>query len=114
MFAVIESGGKQHRVAEGDVVKLESVKATRGNLYEAGDAVKFERVLLMSDENRLLTGAPHVKGGVVEGEVLSHGRGEKIRVWKFKRRKNYLRRQGHRQSFSEVRITKIKLPKKGA
>lgn len=107
MFAVIESGGKQHRVAQGDIVDLERLKAA-----QAGEQVRFDRVLLMSDEGKILKGSPHVDGGVVEGEVVSEGRGEKIRVWKFKRRKNYLRRQGHRQFFSRVRITKIQLPGK--
>ena len=111
MFAVIESGGKQHRVTEGDVVKLEKLSAGQGSSYEPGDPVRFEQVLLMSDEGRVLAGAPHVEGGVVEGELLSEGKRSKIRIWKFKRRKNYLRRQGHRQLFSEVRITKIQLPK---
>lgn len=106
MFAVIESGGKQHRVAQGDVLDLERLKTA-----QPGEQVQFDRVLLMSDENRVLTGSPHVDGGLVEGQVLSEGRGPKIRIWKFKRRKNYLRRQGHRQSFSRVQITKIQLPK---
>ena len=110
MFAVIESGGKQHRVAEGDVVKLEKIKAEDGAMLAPGSSVQFDQILMMSDEGQIVAGAPHVQGGLVEGEVLSEGRGKKVRIIKFKRRKNYMRRQGHRQAYSEVRITKIQLP----
>ncbi len=111
MFAVIESGGKQHRVAEGDVVKLEKLNlADDGSAPVPGSSVRFDHILMMSNEGQVLAGTPHVKGGVVEGELVSEGRGKKVRIIKFKRRKNYLRRQGHRQSYSEVRITKIEMP----
>lgn len=110
MFAVIESGGKQHRVAEGDVVRLEKIQAEHGTDLLPGDSVQFDRVLMMSDQSQVVSGEPLVEGGVVEGELISEGRGKKVRIIKFKRRKNYLRRQGHRQSYSEVRITKIQLP----
>ncbi len=111
MFAVIESGGKQHRVAEGDVVKLEKLNlAGDGSVPVPGSSVRFDHILMMSNERQVLAGTPHVKGGVVEGELVSEGRGKKVRIIKFKRRKNYLRRQGHRQSYSEVRITKIEMP----
>ena len=110
MFAVIESGGKQHRVAEGDVVRLEKIKADDGSMLEPGSAVQFDRVLMISDADQMIAGAPHVPGGLVEGELVSEGRADKVRIIKFKRRKNYLRRQGHRQAYSEVRITKIQLP----
>ncbi len=112
MFAVIESGGKQHRVAEGDVLKLEKLKDERGAGREPGDHVKFDRILMMSDEGEVITGTPLVDDGLVEGEVLAEGRGAKVRIIKFKRRKNYLRRQGHRQTFSQVRITNIRMPAK--
>ena len=102
MFAVFLSGGKQHRVNEGDVLKLERLKA------EPGEDIEFDRVLLVADGNDVSVGQPYVDGGQVKARVLSHDRGKKIRVIKFKRRKNYLRRQGHRQWYTEVRITGIK------
>jgi len=111
LFAVIESGGKQHRVAQGDVVRLEKIRpANEGESLTPGSSVQFDQILMMSGADQVVAGTPHVEGGLVEGELLSEGRGEKVRVVKFKRRKNYLRRQGHRQAYSEVRITKIQLP----
>ena len=112
MFAVIESGGKQHRVAQGDVLKLEKLKDETGTGREPGDLVKFDRILMMSDEGNVISGTPLVEGGLVEGEVLEISRAPKVRIIKFKRRKNYLRRQGHRQTLSQVRITNIQLPTK--
>ncbi|MDE0364466.1 MAG: 50S ribosomal protein L21 [Gammaproteobacteria bacterium] len=101
MFAVFLSGGKQHRVNEGDVLKLERLKA------EPGDDIEFEKVLLVADGDDVSVGQPYVEGGRIKARVLGHDRGKKIRVIKFKRRKNYLRRQGHRQWYTEVRITGI-------
>ena len=101
MFAVFESGGKQHRVSEGDVVRLETLGGA------PGDDIVFDRVMVVADGDDVEVGAPFVKDGKVKGEVLSQGRGRKIRVVKFKRRKNYLRRAGHRQGYTEVRITAI-------
>ncbi len=112
MFAVIESGGKQHRVAAGDVVKLEKLKDGVGAANQPGDLVTFDRILMMSNDGNVIAGTPHVEGGLVEGQVLLEGKRPKVRIIKFKRRKNYLRRQGHRQSFSEVLITKVELPSK--
>ena len=101
MFAVFQSGGKQHRVNEGDVLRLERLRA------EPGEEVEFDRVLLLADGNDVSVGQPYVEGGRIRARVLGHDRGRKIRVIKFKRRKNYLRRQGHRQWYTEVRITGI-------
>ena len=101
MFAVFQSGGKQHRVAEGDVVKLELLDA------EPGEEVVFDKVLMVANGDDVNVGAPYVDGGQVKGEVLRSDRDKKIRVIKFKRRKDYLRRQGHRQWFTEVKITAI-------
>ncbi|MDE0063614.1 MAG: 50S ribosomal protein L21 [Gammaproteobacteria bacterium] len=101
MFAVFLSGGKQHRVNEGDVLKLERLKA------EPGDDIEFDKVLLVADGDDVSVGQPYVEGGRIKARVLGHDRGKKIRVVKFKRRKNYLRRQGHRQWYTEVRITGI-------
>lgn len=101
MFAVFESGGKQHRVAPGDVVRLERLS---GGI---GDGVAFERVLMVGERSGVSVGAPYLEGARVQGEVVSQGRGRKVRVVKFRRRKNYLRQAGHRQHFTEVRITGI-------
>jgi large subunit ribosomal protein L21 len=101
MFAVFQSGGKQHRVTEGDVVKLELLQA------EPGAEVVFDKVLMVANGDDVNVGAPFVDGGQVKGEVLRSERGKKVRILKFKRRKDYMRRQGHRQWFTEVKITAI-------
>ena len=101
MFAVFESGGKQHRVVEGEVVRLERLEG------EPGDEIVFDRVLMIAEGDDIAIGEPLIAGGQVTGEVLTQGRGRKIRVIKFKRRKNYLRRKGHRQAYTDVRITAI-------
>ncbi len=100
MFAIIASGGKQYRVREGDVVRLEKLEA------EPGSTVDFP-VLVMGGEQPVV-GTPKVDGAVVSGEVVAHGRGEKIRVRKYKAKVNYRRHLGHRQPYTEVRITGIK------
>ena len=102
MFAVIESGGKQHRVEEGEVLRLEKLAAG------PGETVTFDRVLLIAEGDDIKVGTPFVDGGEVTAEVVGEGRGEKITVIKFKRRKNYHRKQGHRQSYTEVRVTGIR------
>ena len=101
MFAVFVSGGKQHRVNEGDVLKLERLDA------KPGEEVVFDKVLLVAEGNEVSVGQPYVDGGKIKAEVLSHERGKKIQVIKFKRRKNYMRRQGHRQWYTQVKITGI-------
>ena len=101
MFAVFESGGKQHRVVEGEVVRLERLDG------EPGDTIVFDRVLMIAEGDEVAIGEPLVEGGQVTGEVVEQGRGKKIRVIKFKRRKNYLRKKGHRQAFTDVKITAI-------
>ena len=101
MFAVFASGGKQHRVTEGEVIKLELLTA------EPGEEVVFEKVLIVADGDDVNVGKPYVEGGKVTAEVINHDRGKKIHVLKFKRRKDYLRRQGHRQSYTELKITGI-------
>ena len=101
MYAVIKTGGKQYRVAEGDVIRVESLKA------EAGDTVTFDDVLLVGEGESVQIGAPHVAGASVTTEVQGNGRGEKIRVIKFKRRQGYKRTIGHRQNYTELKITAI-------
>jgi large subunit ribosomal protein L21 len=108
MFAVFQSGGKQHRVRDGEVLALEKLDAG------VGDRVTFDRVLMLGGDDRVVVGTPFVAGGRVDAEVLEHGRGDKVRIVKFRRRKHYMRRQGHRQWFTKVRITAIGEPAPGA
>ena len=101
MYAIIESCGKQYKVAEGDVVFFEKLDA------EEGKKVSFDKVVLVSDDKKVEVGAPYVKGVKVEGKVVSHGKGKKIIVYKYKAKKNYRRTQGHRQPYTKVEITKV-------
>ena len=103
MYAIIESCGKQYKVAEGDVVFFEKLDA------EEGKKVSFDKVVLVSDDKKVEVGAPYVKGVKVEGKVVSHGKAKKIIVFKMKAKKNERRTQGHRQPFTKVEITSIKV-----
>ena len=102
MYAIIESCGKQYKVSEGDIVFFEKLEA------EEGKKVTFDNVVLVSDDKKVEVGAPYVKNVKVEGKVVSHGKGEKVLVYKYKAKKNYRRTQGHRQPYTKVEITKIK------
>ena len=102
MYAIIESCGKQYKVAEGDVVFFEKLDV------EEGKKVTFENVVLVSEEGKVQVGSPYVKGVKVEGKVVAHGKGKKILVYKMKPKKNYRRMQGHRQPYTKVEITSIK------
>jgi large subunit ribosomal protein L21 len=102
MYAVIVSGGKQHRVKEGETLKLEKLEV------ETGGTVEFDRVLLVADGDNVKVGAPAVDGAKVTAEVVNHGRHDKVQIIKFRRRKHSMKRQGHRQWFTEVKITGIK------
>ena len=104
MYAIIERCEKQYKVAEGDVVLFEKLEA------EEGKKVTFDKVILVSNDKKVEVGAPYVKGIKVEGKVVSHGKGKKILVYKYKAKKNYRRTQGHRQPYTKVEITKIKMP----
>lgn len=101
MYAVIETGGKQYRVSEGDAIEVEKLP------YQVGDQVEFERVLLVSGEKGMTVGQPMVKGAKVMARVEHEGRGRKIVVWKYRPKQRYRRRQGHRQPFTRLRIEKI-------
>lgn len=101
MFAVFSSGGKQHRVTEGEVIKLERLVA------EPGDEVVFDKVMILADGDQVTVGKPYVDGCKVTAEVIGHDRAKKIRVIKFRRRQNYKRLQGHRQWYTELKITAI-------
>ena len=108
MYAVIESCGKQYKVAQGDVVFFEKLDV------EEGKKVTFDKVVLVSDDGKVQVGAPYVKGIKVEGKVVSHGKGKKIIVFKMKAKKNERTKQGHRQPYTKVEITGIKTPAKKA
>ena len=101
MYAVIESGGKQHRVTEGETLKLEKIEAA------TGDTVEFDRVLMVGGDD-VKIGTPLVEGSKVTAEVVSQGRHQKIKIIKFNRRKHHRKETGHRQWFTEVKITGIK------
>ena len=103
MYAIIESCGKQYKVAEGDVVFFEKLDAEEGKKYT------FDKVILVSDEGKVQVGNPYVKGVKVEGKVVSHGKHKKIIVFKMKAKKNERKKQGHRQPYTKVEITSIKL-----
>lgn len=101
MHAIIKTGGKQYRVETGDKLDVESLA------NEPGGEVEFSEVLLLSDADSVEIGTPYVEGARVTARVLEHGRGPKIRVIKFKRRKKYRRQMGHRQNYTRVEITDI-------
>ncbi|MGB1270918.1 MAG: 50S ribosomal protein L21 [Endozoicomonas sp.] len=101
MYAVIRTGGKQYRVSEGDTLKVEKLDTA------AGESLDISDVLLVANGEELKVGAPVVKGAKVTAEVVSHGRGPKIKIIKFKRRKHHRKQMGHRQWFTELKITGI-------
>ncbi|PKF51143.1 50S ribosomal protein L21 [Enterovibrio nigricans] len=101
MYAVFQSGGKQHRVSEGQTIRLEKLDS------ETGSTVEFDSVLLVANGEEITVGAPFVAGGKVTAEVVTHGRGDKVKIVKFRRRKHSRKQMGHRQWFTEVKITGI-------
>lgn len=101
-YAIFESGGKQHRVVVGETLKLEKIE------FATGGTVEFNKVYLVANGDDIKIGAPVVEGALVTAEVVAHGRGEKVKIIKFRRRKHHMKRQGHRQWFTEVKITDIK------
>jgi large subunit ribosomal protein L21 len=102
VYAVIESGGKQHRVQEGETLRLEKLDAA------TGATVDFDKVLLVGEGEAVKIGTPYVAGSKVTGEVLAHEKGDKVTIIKFSRRKHYRKQQGHRQWYTDVKITGIK------
>ncbi len=101
MYAVIETGGKQYRVSEGQSIKVEKLTA------DEGSSIDLDKVLLVANGDDIKVGAPYVDGGKVTATVKAHGRGKKIRIIKFRRRKHHQKEQGHRQSYTELEITGI-------
>ena len=101
MYAIIETGGKQYRVQEGDVVRVEKLKIADG------EKVNFDKVLLVADEGRINVGKPYVDGAVVEAVVENQGKAKKIIVFKYKSKKDYRKKQGHRQPYTQIKVEKI-------
>jgi large subunit ribosomal protein L21 len=101
MYAVFQSGGKQHRVSEGQTVRLEKLDIA------TGETIEIDQVLMIANGEEINIGLPLIAGGVIKAEVVAHGRGEKIKIVKFRRRKHYRKQQGHRQWFTDVKITGI-------
>lgn len=101
MFAIIESGGKQYMVSQGDKIQVEKLDG------EAGSSITFGKVLFIGDDKTSTVGKPAISGKTVEGKILTQGRGDKIRIFKYKAKSKYRRTQGHRQAFTEIEIVKI-------
>jgi large subunit ribosomal protein L21 len=101
MYAVFATGGKQYRAVTGDILKIEKLNA------EKGATVELDQVLMVGEGEDVKVGSPYLKGGKVTATVVEHGRGEKIRILKFKRRKHHMKRMGHRQDFTRIEITGI-------
>lgn len=102
MHAIIVTGGKQYKVAEGDVLYIEKLPV------EAGETVKFDEVLAVIDGDKATFGTPVVEGAKVDASVVKNGKGKKVIVFKYKPKKNYKRKQGHRQPYTKIEITKVK------
>lgn len=103
MYAIIETGGKQYRVQEGDTLFVEKLN------HAEGESVKFDRILAVSNDGDLSVGTPVVAGATVEGTVLENGKAKKVIVYKYKAKKDYRNKNGHRQPFTKIKIEKISL-----
>ena len=101
MYAVIKTGGKQHKVAEGEILKVEKLKASEGEPVDITD------VLLIEKEGEVTLGSPFIEGAKVTAKILRHGKEDKVTIIKMKRRKDYRKKQGHRQNYSEIQIEQI-------
>ena len=101
MYAVFATGGKQYRATTGDILKIEKLDA------EKGAKVELDQVLMVGEGEDIKVGSPYLKGGKVMATIVEHGRGEKIKILKFKRRKHHMKRMGHRQDFTRIEITDI-------
>jgi large subunit ribosomal protein L21 len=101
MYAVIKTGGKQYRVAAGEKLKIEQIPA------DVGSEIVLDQVLMVSDGDNVMLGSPLVSGAAVKATVVAHGRGEKVKIFKMRRRKHYQKNQGHRQNYTEIHIDGI-------
>jgi len=101
MYAVVKTGGRQYRVAEGDKLRVETLKA------DEGDAIELNEVLMIASGDQVTVGTPLIDGASVSAKVTAHGRGKKVEIIKFRRRKHYRRQAGHRQNYTELEITGI-------
>jgi large subunit ribosomal protein L21 len=101
MYAVIKTGGKQYRVSSGEKIKVEQLTA------DVGSQVTLDKVLMVADGDKVSIGQPLVQGAKVQATVVAHGRGEKVRIFKLRRRKHYKKQQGHRQNYTEIQINEI-------
>jgi large subunit ribosomal protein L21 len=101
MYAVFKTGGKQYRAATGDLIKVEKIEA------EKGATVELDQVLMVGEGEDVKIGTPFLEGGKVTARVVDHGRGDKVRIIKFKRRKHHMKHMGHRQYFTQLEITGI-------
>jgi len=101
MYAVIKTGGKQYRVTPGEKLKIEQIPA------DIGSEIVLDQILMVSDGEAVTVGTPLVSGATVKATVVSHGRGDKVQIFKMRRRKHYQKHQGHRQNYTEIRIDGI-------
>ncbi len=101
MYAVISTGGKQYRVSSGEKIKVEQLTA------DVGSEIVLDQVLMVADGDNITLGAPLLKGATVKAKVVAHGRGDKVHIFKMRRRKHYRKSQGHRQNFTEIEILGI-------
>ena len=101
MYAVMVTGGKQYRVVQGEILKVEKLVA------QEGETVQFDNLLMVADGDKLSVGKPMLTGASVKATIVSHGRGDKVRIFKMRRRKHYQKNQGHRQNYTEIRIDGI-------
>ena len=103
MYAIVDSGGKQYKVQEGEVLRVEKLAG------EVGDSVSFDRILMFSDDDNVNIGTPLLEDVAVNGHIVEQGKAKKIIVFKYKRRKRYRRKRGHRQQFTAVKVDSIKI-----
>jgi large subunit ribosomal protein L21 len=101
MYAIIETGGKQYKVQEGEVINVEKLG------LEAGEAVKFDKVLAVAKDSNVVFGAPYVSGAIVDASVITEGKDKKVIIYKYKSKKGFHKKKGHRQPFTQVKIDKI-------
>ena len=106
-FAIIETGGKQYMVSEGDTVKIEKISSKNGENFKAGDGLTFDKVLLVDNGSDTTIGAPYISGAKVSAEITKIARAPKVVVIKYKAKSNYFKKRGHKQPYFEVKITKL-------